>query len=163
MEKIIPEKLRTLIGAFLVFAAIMVGSFVPGELEYNKRSDRAVSLFGYLVFILGLYATSRHRHHINWRLVIVGILVQFIIAIFVLRTTLGKDIFQFLLKALTTFLSFAYVGVAWLTDETASKFSWLIITSLPVFIFFTAIVQMGYYVVCVFVTGCIQETKLIPC
>jgi len=95
---------------------------------------------------VALYCTSRHRTRINWRPVIVGILVQFIIAIFVLRTTLGKDIFQFLSQALTTFLSFAYKGVEWLTDEKTSKSFWFVIGSLPVFIFFTAIVQMAYYV-----------------
>jgi CNT family concentrative nucleoside transporter len=147
VERTIPEKFRTILGAIIVFSTIMIGSFVPAEHEYNKRSDRAISLFGYLVFTLGLYATSRHQRHINWRSVIVGILVQFVIAIFVLRTTLGKSIFQFLSQALTTFLTFAYVGVAWLTDEATSKSSWFIIGSLPVFIFFTAIVQMGYFVV----------------
>jgi len=146
VEIIVPEKFRTIVGAFIVFAAILLGAFVPAEHVYNKRSDRAVSLFGYLVFLLGLYITSRHRHHINWRPVIVGLLVQFIIAIFVLRTTLGKDIFTFLSQALTTFLSFAYVGVAWLTDTVTSKSYWFVIGSLPVFIFFTAIVQMAYYV-----------------
>ena len=47
--------------------------------------------------------------------------MQFIMAIFVLRTQLGKDIFKFLSQALTTFLEFAKAGVEWLTDTATSN------------------------------------------
>ena len=115
MEKVVPEGHRTITGAGVVLAALFLGVFIPGETLYNKRSDRAVSIFGYLVFLAGLYITSRHRKNINWKPVIVGILVQFIMGFFVLRTTLGKTIFKFISNALTTLLTYAYQGVVFLT------------------------------------------------
>lgn len=121
VEKVIPEQHRAATGAFVVIVALLLGVFVPGETTYNHRSDRAVSVFGYLVFLSGLYITSRHRKHINWKPVIVGILVQFIMAFFVLRTTLGKTIFKFLSDALTTLLTYAYQGVVFLTDSSVLK------------------------------------------
>ncbi len=117
-----PAKYRVGAGAALVFVALLLGVFIPGETSFNHREDRAVSVFGYLVFLLGLYATSRHRRAINWRPVIVGILAQFIIAFFVLRTDLGKTIFKFLSDALTTLLVFAYDGVRWLTQADITTF-----------------------------------------
>ena len=121
VEKLVPEQHRTLTGAAVVIVALILGVFVPGETTYNKRSDRAVSVFGYLVFLSGLYLTSRHRKHINWKPVIIGILVQFIMGFFVLRTGLGKTIFKFLSNALTTLLTYAYQGVVFLTDSSVLK------------------------------------------
>jgi CNT family concentrative nucleoside transporter len=121
VEKVVPEGRRTIAGSTVVFIALFLGVFIPGETQYNKRSDRAVSVFGYLVFLFGLYATSRHRKHINGKPVIVGILVQFIMAFFVLQTTLGKTIFKFISDSLTTLLTFAYQGVVFLTDSSVLK------------------------------------------
>ena len=121
VEKAVPEGHRTATGAAVVIVALFLGVFIPGETQYNKRSDRAVSVFGYLVFMAGLYATSRHRKHINWKPVIVGIFAQFIIGFFVLRTTLGKTIFKFLSNTLTTLLTYAYQGVVFLTDSSVLK------------------------------------------
>lgn len=121
VEKVVPEQHRTATGAVVVIVALLLGVFIPGETTYNHRSDRAVSVFGYIVFLSGLYITSRHRRHINWKPVIVGILVQFIIGFFVLRTTLGKTIFRFISDALTTMLEFAYQGVVFLTDSSVLK------------------------------------------
>ncbi|KAG9241203.1 hypothetical protein BJ878DRAFT_521912 [Calycina marina] len=72
--------------------------------------------------------------------------VALLIAVLVLRTTLGKDILQFLSQAFTIFLPFANVGVAWLMDSNTSESIWFIISALPIIIFFTVIVQMAYYV-----------------
>ncbi|CZR55547.1 related to concentrative Na+-nucleoside cotransporter CNT1/CNT2 [Phialocephala subalpina] len=146
LGKVVPEGHRIITGATVVIVALFLGVFIPGETEYNKRSDRAVSVFGYLVFMAGLYITSRHRKHINWKPVVVGILVQFIMGFFVLRTTLGKTIFKFISDALTTLLEYAYQGVVFLTDSSVLKLGWFLVNSLSVFVFFVALVQMAYYV-----------------
>lgn len=146
VEKVVPEGHRTITGAGVVLVALFLGVFIPGETPYNKRSDRAVSVFGYLVFLAGLYITSRHRKHINWKPVIVGILVQFIIGFFVLRTTLGKTIFKFISNALTTLLTYAYQGVVFLTASSVLELGWFLVNSLSIFVFFVALVQMAYYV-----------------
>lgn len=85
----IPEKLRYPIGAAGTVAVILVGTFATEETADNTRSNRAVSLFGLLVFIAAFYATSNNRKLINWHAVIVGMLMQFILALFVLRTSTG--------------------------------------------------------------------------
>jgi concentrative nucleoside transporter, CNT family len=88
-SQLIPEKLRVPLGAALTVAVIIVGTFASKESADNTRSNRAVSCFGLIVFIAVLWLTSRDRKRIVWHTVIVGMLVQFIIALFVLRTKAG--------------------------------------------------------------------------
>ncbi len=85
----IPEQFRLLLGAAGTIAVIVAGTFGSPESADNTRTNRAISLFGLLVFICGFYATSRDRKNINWQTVIVGILAQFLLALFVLRTKAG--------------------------------------------------------------------------
>ena len=85
----IPEKFRTLAGGLLTASVIIIGAFASPTSEDNTRENRAVSLFGLLVFIVVLWATSRNRKAIRWHTVIVGMLMQFVIALFVLRTQVG--------------------------------------------------------------------------
>jgi CNT family concentrative nucleoside transporter len=87
--EMIPQKFRLPLGAAGTIAVILVGTFVSDEFEDNTRANRAVSLFGLLVFIGAFYATSRNRSAIQWQTVIVGMLAQFILALFVLRTKAG--------------------------------------------------------------------------
>lgn len=91
LTEMIPEGMRIPLGALGTIAVILVASFVSAESQDNTRANRAVSLFGLLVFIFCLWLTSRNRRAIKWHTVIVGMLVQFIIALFVLRTGVGCE------------------------------------------------------------------------
>lgn len=148
----IPEKFRTMLGAMVCVAVILIGSFASPESSGNTRSNRAVSLFGLIVFIFVLYLTSRNRKKIVWHTVIVGMLVQFIIALFVLRSGAGYDIFNFISLLARELLGFATDGVSFLTSadflaiQTPIKpATWFIIGVIPAIIFFVSIVQLLYY------------------
>lgn len=85
----IPEKLKLPAGAVIVVAVMVVGGFASPESQDNTRANRAVSLFGLAVIIFGLWATSTNRNMVKWHTVIVGMLVQFLVALFVLRSGAG--------------------------------------------------------------------------
>ena len=142
---LIPEKLRLPAAGALVVAVMIVGSMASEESEDNTRANRAVSLFGLAVFIFGFYATSRHRNKIVWHTVIVGMLVQFVIALFVLRTKAGYDIFNFISTLARELLGFAMDGVQFLTDADVPEMTWFLITVIPAIIFFVSFVQLLYY------------------
>ncbi|KAK2757637.1 hypothetical protein FQN54_004606 [Arachnomyces sp. PD_36] len=141
----IPSKFRTPAATALVVTVILIGAFVSEEAEDNTRENRAVSLFGLLVLLVGLWATSRDRKKIVWQTVIVGMLVQFVIAVFVLRTGVGYDIFNFISGLARSLLGFAGEGTAFLSDESALKSTWFLVNVVPAIIFFVSLVQLLYY------------------
>lgn len=159
LVSVIPDKLRLPAGTTVCVAVILIGSFVSPETRQNSRADRAVSLFGLVVFLFALWLTSRNRKKIVWHTVVVGMLVQFIIALFVLRTEAGYDIFSFVSLLARELLGFAEQGVVFLTQQEfydmhimvnkmpvpIQPAHWFMIGVIPAIIFFVSIVQLLYY------------------
>ncbi|KAJ0425132.1 Na+ dependent nucleoside transporter C-terminus-domain-containing protein [Aspergillus carlsbadensis] len=142
----IPEAWRIPGGALVTIGTIVVGSFASEEAPGNTREDRAVSLFGLVVCIFLLWLTSRNRRKIVWHTVIVGMLVQFIVALFVLRTTAGYDIFDFISMLARELLGFAQKGVDFLTTENfIATHGYFLVSVIPAIIFFVSLVQLLYY------------------
>lgn len=143
--RLTPEKVRTPLGAVFVVAVLIVGGMVTPETADNTRVNRAISLLGLAVIILVMWATSRNRKAIVWHTVIVGMFLQFIIALFVLRSSVGYDIFNFVSELARDLLGFADQGTIFLTDKTVPKLGWFLSGVLPAIVFFVAIVQLLYY------------------
>jgi nucleoside permease NupC len=72
-------------------------------------------------------------------------LIQFIIALFVLRTKAGFDIFSFVSELCRDLLGFANNGVIFLTDKTVPKLPWFLTSVVPPIIFFVSFVQLLFY------------------
>lgn len=150
--RMIPQKMRTPSAALLCIGVILIGAFVSEESADNTRANRAVSLFGMVVFMFGLWITSRNRKKILWHTVIVGMLAQFIIALFVLRTTAGYDIFNFISTLARSLLGFAEDGVIFLTSEDFYNYkgdfvpaNFFMISVISAIVFFVSLVQLLYY------------------
>ncbi|QJW88999.1 NupC/NupG family nucleoside CNT transporter [Spirosoma taeanense] len=72
--------------------------------------DRFTGLIG-IVLILGIaYALSNNRKAINYRTIGVGLALQFGLAVFILKTEVGGQIFNWLGKAVARLLSFSDKG-----------------------------------------------------
>lgn len=80
--ELLPDRFKIPLAALLVVSVFLIGGFASPESEDNTRDNRAVSLFGLVVFISVLYATSRNRKAVNWHTVIVGMLVCLVWIIF---------------------------------------------------------------------------------
>lgn len=144
--RILPTRLlRYITGATITVGVILLGTFVPKEVEFSKREDRAISFTGLVVTIICLYLTSSARSQIQWNTVIGGVLMQFIVALFVLRTKCGYDIFNFISFLATKVLGFAKDGVAFLTDDDVSKLGMFVFTVLPAVMFFIAFIHIFEY------------------
>lgn len=79
-------------------------------------------------------------------------LVQFIVALFVLRTGAGYDIFAFVSSLARDLLGFASQGVEFLTADNfynmqtpITPASWFLVSVIPAILFFVSIVQLLYY------------------
>ncbi|MBL7779588.1 MAG: NupC/NupG family nucleoside CNT transporter [Saprospiraceae bacterium] len=72
--------------------------------------ERLIGILG-IVLILGTaYLLSNNRKKINYRTVGMGLLIQALLAVFILKTPVGKSIFEWLGKAVTKVLSFSDEG-----------------------------------------------------
>lgn len=72
--------------------------------------ERFTGILG-VILILGIaFALSNNRKAINYRTVGVGLLLQFGLAVFILRTKIGQTIFQWLGDKVQKLLSFADKG-----------------------------------------------------
>lgn len=141
-----PVKWRTPAGALATVSVIVVGSFITEETADNSRGNRAISLVGLLVIIFAFWLTSRHRSSVNWRTVIGGMLSQYIIGLFVLRTSVGYNIFKWLADRAGNLLGFATDGVAFLTNSQVAHLPMFFFGVIPAIVFFVAVVQVLYHV-----------------
>ncbi len=72
--------------------------------------DRLIGILG-IVLILGTaYLLSNNRKAINYRVVGMGLLIQALLAVFILKTQVGQEVFKWLGKAVTKVLSFSDEG-----------------------------------------------------
>lgn len=145
MYDVTPKKLHQPLAAVGAFGVFLIGSFIPEETGDNTRANRAISIFGFIVMLATLTATSRNWRRIPWHTVIGGMLTQFIIAIFVLKSKAGYDIFKFISDMARQLLGFAARGLAFLTDDEFAAKSWFFTGVIPAIIFFIALVQMLYF------------------
>lgn len=117
---------------------------------------RFTGILGILV-ILGLaFLWSNNRKAINKRLVITGLLLQFALAVFILKVPLGQDIFAFLGKAINKLLDFSQEGGLFVFGDltkisqilppgivSAGVFLFILI---PTIIFVCVLVSMAYHI-----------------
>lgn len=129
----------------MLVALIATLSMLAPAFGDNNATNRGVSLAGLAVTIGLLWATSRNRKAISWYTVLVGLYLQFLIALFVLRTTVGYNIFTFLSNRASDLLGYAGDGLAFLTDDTVPTLSWFVISVVPPIIFFAGIAQLLSY------------------
>ncbi|ORZ40655.1 Na+ dependent nucleoside transporter C-terminus-domain-containing protein [Catenaria anguillulae PL171] len=126
-------------------AIAIVSILVIPDSEAGSKLDRARSLLGLILIIVLVYACSNNRAAVDFRLVSVGILAQFLLGLFVLKTTFGNNIFSFISKMVAGFLG--------LGKNFGLKFLWFdavllqnfIVNVLPAIIFFASFIQVVYY------------------
>lgn len=101
-----------------------------------------------IVVILGIaYALSYDRKKIDWKLVGGGLLMQIVFALAVLYVPLFGSMLEFLGKIFVKLMDFTEAGLSFLLGPYASKaagFSFLL-HSLPIVVFFSALVSMFYH------------------
>jgi concentrative nucleoside transporter, CNT family len=117
---------------------------------------RFTGLIG-IIIILGLaYLWSNNRKAINFRLVITGIILQVILAVFILKVPIGQDIFAWFGKAVNKLLDFSKEGGAFVFGDLTKvteilpagivKSGVFLFILLPTIIFVCVLVAMAYHV-----------------
>ena len=141
----IPRKSRR-IGLYgfpvvLIVALIMISP----DTDKGTRIQRVISLVGLSLQLLLMWSTSTNRKAINWHTVYMGLLLQFLLGIFTLRTELGNSIFAGLAELVAGFLDYSKAGARLILGDIIDSYNCFALIVLPGVIFFAAAVQVVYY------------------
>jgi len=106
-----------------------------------------------LVIVTGLaYLFSPKKRSINWRLVAVGMGLQFAFALLVIKTTLGKELFNAISKGFVRLFAFAIEGAQFVFGSLATPAGakgslgvFFAFQVLPTIIFFASFMAILYY------------------
>jgi CNT family concentrative nucleoside transporter len=142
----LPRAIRYGLG-WLALVGIVFGSafgfpFVANNTGYG---DRAISIAGLFLFQFSLWATSKHRSRVQWSTVIVGLFIQQVIAMFVLKSGAGFSIFKWISVAAADFLNSSQAGAEFFFNAAVIQEHFFFVNTLGAIIFFIAFVQMLYY------------------
>ena len=132
------------------------GAIVPQSDTTASRAASPRSLGARLTGLLGIavilgigVALSSNRRAISWKTVAWGVGLQLAFAIFVLRVPFGQTAFKWLGGAVTSILSFSYIGSAFVFGEIGKQHSSLglifAFQVLPAIIFVSALFAIMYY------------------
>lgn len=148
------KRILLFIGLLLIFLTPTLGQEATPDAETTQLSFSFVSLlrglFGILV-LLGLgYLISSHRRAINWRVIGIGLAVQFIIAIIVLKVPLFQHVIELFGNIFLKILDFTQEGTTFLlesfvTGTVESPMINFAFWVLPTIIFFSAITSILFY------------------
>ncbi|KAI8843732.1 Na+ dependent nucleoside transporter C-terminus-domain-containing protein [Chytridium lagenaria] len=129
--------------AFLV--AIIVTAVASPATATGTIGQRLQSIAGLVCMVGILYATSTNRAKIPWHTVVSGLLIQFILALFIMRTTLGVNIFIFISNMITDFLKLSSSGMVFLFGPSILTVQNFAVGVLPAIVFFCSFVSIVYY------------------
>ncbi|KZS98386.1 hypothetical protein SISNIDRAFT_435467 [Sistotremastrum niveocremeum HHB9708] len=141
----LPYRLRLAAGWSCLLAIVLGSAFGFPRPEGTRVTDRLVSVIGLLLFQFGFWATSQHRKHVPWPTVIVGLFFQQVIALFVLKSTAGFDIFKWIATLAADFLNESAPAAAFFFDQDTINKHWFFVNTLSAIIFFIATIQAFYY------------------
>ena len=105
---------------------------------------RMISFGGLFVMILLAWLMSSHKFRIRWRTVITGTILQFLLAVVVLKTAPGRTFFQWVGDFFTTLLDFVSEGSKFVFGPKYDEF-FFAFKVLPTIIFVSALMSILYH------------------
>ena len=107
-----------------------------------------ISLLGVAVVLGLLWLLSWNRKAINWKIVLKAVIVQFILAIIIVKIPLGRKVVSVLSDGITAVIDCGRDGLSFVFGDLAdsSKMSVFFVQSLGGVVFVSALVELLYYV-----------------
>ncbi|CAE7062683.1 unnamed protein product [Rhizoctonia solani] len=86
-------RMHLAIGWVALLGIVFGSAFGFAPPKGTSYGDRAISVFGLFVFTTGFWFSSKHRSQVPWPTVIAGLFMQQIVALFMLKTDAGFELF----------------------------------------------------------------------
>lgn len=118
--------------------------------EGSSPLDKAISFLGIFALIGVAYLLSNNRKRVNWKLVIIGVALQLMLAIFIFFVPGGEALFALATAAIMKLLDFTGVGSTFIFESFVTG-SWepglinFAFSVLPTIIFFSALMTIMYH------------------
>ncbi|NWR55401.1 S28A2 protein, partial [Bucorvus abyssinicus] len=128
----------------LLVVALVVGLITLLVLDNSRNPEQLISLAGFCFLVLFLFACSKHHSAVCWRTVFLGIGLEFIFGLLILRTTPGSQAFQWLGDQIQFFLDYTTAGSSFVFGDTLIKEVFAFQT-LPIVVFFSCVMSILYY------------------
>ena len=106
--------------------------------------ERVISMLGLVVMIGLAWAMSEHKKQVKLRVVWGGLLLQLVLAVFILKTSIGAAIFQSIGDFFTATLGFVDAGTSLVFGEEYLH-HFFAFKVLPTIIFFSSLMSILYY------------------
>lgn len=108
----------------IFYLAVTAGFLVFLIVDSSDNRRRLIPLAGLAIFLIFGYAISKHRTKINWQTVIWGVFLQVGFGLLTIRWEIGRNIFRCAGDKVSTFLSYARRGAAFVYgNELVFEFS----------------------------------------
>ena len=112
--------------------------------------ERLISLLGLFVMLGIAYALSENRKSIQWRTVITGIILQIVFGLFILKTDIGKNVFNTIGLGFNAILGYTTEGAKFLFGSLATpsdSLGFIFATMvLPTIIFMSSLMSVLYHI-----------------
>ncbi|XP_063970024.1 solute carrier family 28 member 3-like [Lytechinus pictus] len=142
MWRVIEQKWTYLKWPLMV--ASLVGFGVVLYLVTRNNPIQLISFAGLVLLILLCYFTSTNPNKVLWRPVIWGLVLQFLLGFFVLRTYVGLVIFERLNTVIVRLFSYSSAGAIFLFGEGYQE-HFFAFAVLPIVFYFSALIGVLYY------------------
>lgn len=126
---------------YVVYGSGVILFLVVVIMDAVEEPERLISLAGLFGFVFLCWCMSTDRSAINWRCVIWGFVLQFVLGFLVLRTDPGFRSFEFVGDQVTKFFDHTKAG----SDMVFGKTTVFAFAVLPTIIFFSAFISIMYH------------------
>ncbi|XP_012952696.1 sodium/nucleoside cotransporter 1 [Anas platyrhynchos] len=129
---------------WLLIVVLLGGLVTWLALDTARNPEQLISLAGFCFILLFLFVFSKHHSAVSWRAVFWGITLEFLIGLFILRTTPGIQAFRWLGDQIQIFLGYTKAGSVFVFGNTLVE-EVFAFQSLPIIVFFSCVMSILYY------------------
>ncbi|XP_062926932.1 sodium/nucleoside cotransporter 1 isoform X1 [Mobula hypostoma] len=128
----------------VAFLAV-VGLIIWIGVDTSKRPEQLISFGGLCILIFLLFIFSTKPLAVSCRALFVGLGLQFVLGIFIIRTEPGLQVFDWLGTQVQTFLNYTIAGSSFLFGNELIN-GLFAFQALPIIVFFSSVMSVLYYV-----------------
>ncbi len=108
--------------------------------------ERLIAVVGIAVLLLAAYCLSDNRRKISWRTVCIGLGLQFVLALFILKVPGSRDVFYVMGQGVEKLLEYAVDGAAFVFGDKLARGEFIFLVKIgSSIVFIAAISSLLYY------------------